>query len=40
MGDDHSYGVAVRQRTEDLKQTRESLNTCDQGNYKDYNKDA
>lgn len=46
-GDDHSYGVAVRQRTEDLKQVlnqdkqaRESLNTCDQGDCEDHNKDA
>ncbi len=46
-GDDHSYGVAVRQRTEDLKQVlnqdkraRESLNTCDQGDCEDNHKDA
>ncbi|CAM3983752.1 MULTISPECIES: monovalent cation:proton antiporter-2 (CPA2) family protein [Pseudoalteromonas] len=46
-GDDHSYGVAVRQRTEDLKQVlnqdkqaRQSLNTCDQGDCEDHNKNA
>lgn len=46
-GDDHSYGVAVRQRTEDLKQVlnqdkraRESLNTCDQGDCEDHSKNA
>lgn len=46
-GDDHSYGVAVRQRTEDLKQVlnqdkqaRSSLNTCDQGDCEEHSKNT